>query len=459
MAIKNPHADLISDYINGHEHDHVFVGRKEPYEIAGKRVSLDVIRIPVNLLYYNIRNGRFAAELQEYEVSEGHHLESEKPKDAKIIEDLLLKDKTKTERTEWLKNDIARVGQLQAATITYDGYIVNGNRRTAILNQLYSETGDSRFSFLETVRLPPDVSSQDLWRYEAGFQLAVELKADYGPVNELLKIKEGKDYNLPLQEIALTLGGDNTVDKVKQKLRVLTLIEDYLRYFGQDNRYSNVERRVEHFINLDNIRHRAQWKNLKPDQETLVLHAAYHLIHDADIAHLEIRQFAHFVKDPQTAVDLANEVLIACGELNKPDPNKKGKEVSIDKKTEIVTLEPSEDELRKLEEKLNSPPPESAEKTQKTDSDDNRDPFETPVKTTTSSKNKEKLKETLKDILETTREKVTLKQQKNKPNQIFKRIESNLIALDELPADQLKTHKTEFHHIEELFNKLAKKFR
>ena len=291
------------------------------------------------------------------------------------------------------------------------------------------------------------------------FSVTVELKADYGPVNELLKIKEGKEYGLQLQEIALILGGDNTIDKVKQKLRVLTLVEDYLRYFGQDNRYSTVERRIEHFINLDNIMHRAQWKNLTtPDQENLVLHAAYHLIHDADVAHLQIRQFAHFVKDPQAAVEFAKEVLIACGALDA-DPQKRERESPLGKKNETVTLEPSEDELRKLEEKLISPPPESTEKIQKTESLDDRDPFETPVKATKTSKNKEKLKEKLKDILETTQEKVTLKQQKNKPNQIFKRIESNLTALNEIPIEHLKTHKTEFHHIEELFNKLAKKFR
>ncbi|MFA5269737.1 MAG: hypothetical protein WC379_17365 [Methanoregula sp.] len=458
MAIKNLRADLISDYIKEHK-ERAYQGRQEPYEIAGKRQSLDVMRLPINLLCYNIRNGRFAAELHEFEVSEGLRLEPEKSKDAEKIEELLLKDKTKTERTEWLKKDLVRVGQLYPATITHDGYIINGNRRAAILSQLFKETGDEKYSFLETVILPPDVSPKDLWRFEAGFQLAVELKADYGPVNELLKIKEGIEYGLPLQEIALTLGGDNTVDKVKQKLRILTLIEDYLNYFGQDKRYSTVERRVEHFINLDNIRHRTQWKNLTPDQEILVLHAAYHLIHDADIAHLEIRGFAHFVKDPQTAVTMAKEILVACGELEVSEPEKKGSEPASGKKIESITLEPSEDELKKLEDKLITPPPEATEKQQKDDNDDEREHFESPAKKTKTPKGKEKLRETLKDILETTKEKVTLNQQKNKPNQIFKRIESNLVALDEIPQTQLKTHKKEFQHLEELFKKLAKKFR
>lgn len=459
MVMKNPRADLISDYLKEHK-EIAFLGRQEPYEIAGKRQNLDVIRLPLDHLCYNIRNGRFAAELHEFEASEGLRLEPEKkPKDAEKIEELLLTDKTKTERTEWLRKDLVRVGQLYPATITYDGSIINGNRRAAILSNLFRETGDEKYSYLEAVRLPPDVSSKDLWRFEAGFQLAVELKADYGPVNELLKIKEGIEYGLPLQEIALTLGGDNTIEKVKQKLRVLTLIEDYLNYFGQDKRYSTVERRVEHFINLDNIRHRAQWKNLTGEQEILVLHAAYHLIRDADLAHLEIRQFAHFVKDPETAIAFAKEILVACGELDPSQQTGGGKKSIPESKTKIISLEPSEEDLKRLEEKLISPPPEISEKTQKNENDDDKDHFEAPAKKSKSSKSKEKLKETLKDIFDNTKEKVTLNQQKNKPNQIFKRIESNLVALNEISDEQLITHKKEFKHIEGLFKKLASKFR
>lgn len=458
MALKNPRADLISDYLKEHE-DRAILGRQEPYEIAGKRQSLAVIRLPITLLCYNIRNGRFAAELHEFEASEGHRLEPEKLKDAEKIEELLLKDKTKTERTEWLKKDLVRVGQLYPATITYDGYIINGNRRAAILNQLYKETGDEQYSFLEAVKLPPDVSSKDLWRFEAGFQLAVELKADYGPVNELLKIKEGIDYGLPLQEIALTLGGDNTVESVKQKVRILTLIEDYLNYFDQSNRYSSVERRVEHFINLDNIRHRSGWKNLTEEQEILVLHAAYHLIHDADVAHLEIRQFAHFVKDPETAIAFAKEVLIACGALDESQQEEKESITVPDGKTKNITLEPSDDDLNRLEEKLISSSSEVKSKTKKEENNDELKQFEAPSKKIKSPKNKDKLKEKLKDIFDSTKEKVTLKQQTNKPNLIFKRIESNLTALEEIPPSQLKTHKKEFLHLEELFKKLAKKFR
>ena len=193
---------------------------------------------------------------------------------------------------------------------------------------------------MEAVRLPPEVTAPDLWRFEAGFQLAVELKADYGPVNELLKIKEGKDYGLKNKEIALILGGDNTAETVQMKIKRLELIEDYLVYFGQDKRYSSVRRQVEHFINIANIMHRTEWKRLSPDQQSLILHAAYHLIHDTDLAHLEIRKIGLLVKeDPKAAIDFANSVLEISGVQREHEAKTKYQQ---------LTFEPSDEEIAEL---------------------------------------------------------------------------------------------------------------
>src|SRR5882724_7992765 len=137
--LKNPQAEKISDYITAHP-DALVKGREEPFEINGKRKDLQVHSLPLELLHYNIRNGRFAAELRELEASEGRRLDPQKPKDAELIEVLLLKDKTKA---EWLRKDLVRVGQLKPATITHDGYIINGNRRAAVLTRLHKETGDA----------------------------------------------------------------------------------------------------------------------------------------------------------------------------------------------------------------------------------------------------------------------------------------------------------------------------
>jgi hypothetical protein len=146
MELINPRSDRISDYIQNHES--AKTGKKETYEIDGVRRDFEVFHLPLDFFVYSIRNGRFAAELRELEATEGRRLNPEKEKDSEEIEELLLHDSNKM---EWLKRDIMRVGQIKAATITYDGFIINGNRREAILKRLFKETGNQRFAFIDAV--------------------------------------------------------------------------------------------------------------------------------------------------------------------------------------------------------------------------------------------------------------------------------------------------------------------
>lgn len=231
--LNNSRATALDDYLKSHAPAKLS-GRIEIYSLDGKRRELEVYRLPLDKLYYNIRNGRFAAQLAELEAKEGRHLDPLNKKDAEKIELLLLSD---ADKTEWLRKDLKRVGQLQPGAITWDGAIINGNRRFAVLSELKRETGNEAFGFLEAVRLPRTLSPKDLWRIEAGLQLAVDLTEAYGPVNELLKIKEGLDYGLSRQEIALTLGGDNTAVVIASKVELLALIEDYLRFTNRPRGY------------------------------------------------------------------------------------------------------------------------------------------------------------------------------------------------------------------------------
>src|SRR5467141_2979092 len=186
MPVKNARAQAIDDYFETHPDD-VIAGRMQPYELDGRREDLQVYRLPLNLLSYSIRNGRFAAELRELEATRGKHLDPERASDANEIENLLLKD---TLKAAWLHDDIERVGQLTPGVITFDGAIIDGNRRVTVLHKLYAETGQKKYDFFEAVMLPSGVAKEDLWRIEAGIQLSADLKVSYGPINELLKIKE-----------------------------------------------------------------------------------------------------------------------------------------------------------------------------------------------------------------------------------------------------------------------------
>jgi len=53
--------------------------------LKGRPMLLEVYRIPIKHLVYNIRNGRFAAELLAKETELRRKLDAANPQDAKII--------------------------------------------------------------------------------------------------------------------------------------------------------------------------------------------------------------------------------------------------------------------------------------------------------------------------------------------------------------------------------------
>ncbi len=268
-------------------------GRKELFELNGRRKALDVYRLPLELLRYNIRNGRFAAELRELESRLQRRLNPEVADDAAQISQLLLRDE---KQAKYLEADILRVGQLRPGVITRDGAIIDGNRRIAVLRRLYEKRPDAKFQYFEAVRLPSEVSPRDIWKIEAGIQLSTDLKASYGPVNELLKIKEGTDAGFSYAEIALILGGGDTEDTIKEKLQRLKLIDAYLEYIGQPSVYSKAERRVEHFIDLQHIMASPTYVRLGPKPKEDLITAAFEYI-ASGISHLTIRRLLAVARD------------------------------------------------------------------------------------------------------------------------------------------------------------------
>ena len=135
-------------------------------------MDLDVYRLPLDLLFYNIRNGRFASEYDELKVKEGRELRPEDPADAKKIQNLLLESED-PDTFSSLQNALAQSGQIESGIITRDGHVIDGNRRMAALQNLV-EQGRSELDYLEVVRLPGDTSSTDVWKIEDGTQLGRE---------------------------------------------------------------------------------------------------------------------------------------------------------------------------------------------------------------------------------------------------------------------------------------------
>ena len=218
--------------------------------IKGKSQDIQVYKLPLDLLFFNIKNGRFAAEYLELKEKLGRDLVPGDIEDKKRIQKMLLKLDEK--RSLELELDIRKYGQREPGIATHDGNVHNGNRRMSVIQNIVAD-GDLSFNFLHVARLPPEIDIQDLWLIEAGIQLAKDVQLDYGPVNTLLKFKEGIDSGLTPIQVAKNLYGFKKESEVLDKLEVLKLITRYLKYIGEPNRFKLVDRMVEHFIDLHKV--------------------------------------------------------------------------------------------------------------------------------------------------------------------------------------------------------------
>ena len=246
MRIQSERAKEIDAYIDSHPDAEV--GRW-PIEIAGAKRILPFYRFPIDLLRYNVNNGRMAMEIRGLRKETGRSLDSSRPEDVAIIRKVLLEldpDQTKT-----LREDLHEKEQMEPGVITHDGFVVNGNRRMAVLEELHREEPTGKWTFLEGVRLPSTISEKDLWKIEAGLQLSQDKVAQYHPVNELLKIREGIHAGLSPQEVAAAMYG-RTVDWVKSAIKRLDLIESFLQFLGQTGNYGVIKKFgiSEYFVDI-----------------------------------------------------------------------------------------------------------------------------------------------------------------------------------------------------------------
>lgn len=246
--------------------------------LHGQRKDLPVCRLPLEMTFYNIKNGRFAAEYAALIKKEGRELDSTNADDAAKIQKLLIDLNQAQHRI--LQEDILKNGQKEPGIVTHDGFVINGNRRRSVLGELVS-LGQSKFDYIEVGVLPIYVTAKDLWMIEAGIQMARNVQLDYGPINELLKFKEGYDAGLSPIEIADAIYGGFKEKDIIQKLKVYELISNYLKFIHEPGNFQKAEGVHEHFTYLRNILDDFE-KSSDPDPDELAAatRISFQIIHD-----------------------------------------------------------------------------------------------------------------------------------------------------------------------------------
>lgn len=268
-------AGLIDKYIQNNPNSSI--PKSISVVLQGKRIDLKSHRLPLDLTFYNIHNGRFASEYIDLKRKENRDLDSHNPEDSKKIQTLLYELVPKD--TLILERDLQKHGQKEPGIITHDGYVINGNRRRSVLEELVSR-GLSDFNYIEVARLPPNTTPQDIWKIEGGIQLSKNLQLDYGAINDLLKFQDGIQAGISPIEIANSLYGGFKEKDILLKLGQLKLIQEYLMFIGEIGIFSRVKKITDDFIVLRDTISTFKNKGASPDEIVALKNIGFQLIHD-----------------------------------------------------------------------------------------------------------------------------------------------------------------------------------
>lgn len=225
-----------------------------PLRYKGSTQTEVVYRIPLDYLIYNKYNGRIGSDVLSYEKQNGV-LNAELDEDRKIIEDFLYK--SKVDRNNTTMNSLLKNGQQRYGIVTSDGTIVDGNRRAMLLNRLFHKREELGYTYEEVEKcryflaiiLPDDADERDIQQLETIYQMGEDDKLDYNPIEKYLKCKELKRLGFSEDDIAGFMSEKTT--QIKEWLRILDLMEEYLQEYGYDGIYTRLEKTEGPFVDLE----------------------------------------------------------------------------------------------------------------------------------------------------------------------------------------------------------------
>jgi len=279
--------------------DDDFSGEVQFLDYGGNRHLRRAYRIPIDLLHFNIQNGRYATKFTLLQgANPGVNID---PRDShwrnEILrmldgtwEDSATGVNTHNEQGHFnnLVGDIEHRGQERTGIVLEDGGVMSGNRRLAALitlSQLYPDAG--KYRYLHAFIVPGQgVTPADRWRLEMSAQLGQgRLLREYDPVERLLKIREGvrllRETNVNDSEeaairiVANDFGADYAT--IRKDLDSLKHIDNYLGAIGREGQYWLANSLTEVFTELEPLE-QAMNVNSMPLQERARLRTAVYFM-------------------------------------------------------------------------------------------------------------------------------------------------------------------------------------
>lgn len=222
-------------------------GKGKRLRYRGQVKTFIEFEIPMDLLVYNVENGRIASLVKSFE-REHSSLNPEREADAKQIARFLY-DSNDIANKKTIKS-IAENGQLESGIITSDGVLVDGNRRASLMIEIlqnpndYSPEEKARCEKFRAVVLPEDADEKEILRLETTYQMGSDEKVGYNAIEKYLHARDMLDKGFSTMDISEYMGLES-VSRVQELLDVVELIDDYLDYYEYTGIYTRLPRGFE----------------------------------------------------------------------------------------------------------------------------------------------------------------------------------------------------------------------
>lgn len=228
--------------------------------IRGESQYPRVIRLPIDYLMFRLENARTRRQQLKYlrkhpDLPRDLFKDPETSRAQEAQEEILLEMINATGK-DFLE-DLDERGQEDPAIITYDGYIVNGNRRTAALRSINAD-------YVDCVVLPENFTKKEIYDLELDLQISQDFKEAYHWINELIDIEQGmKDRSIEENEdeIARRLHIDK--ERLNSKLRMKILVDKFLDWKGKSGEYDyeKLDESEQDFKELEKESRKSKFKN------------------------------------------------------------------------------------------------------------------------------------------------------------------------------------------------------
>ena len=282
--------------------DQSFYGEVQYLDYGGVRHLRRAYRIPIDLLHFNIQNGRYATKFSLLRgANPGVNINPRDPHWRNEIlkmldgtwEDSTTGVNTRSDRNHFqsLAHDIQQRGQERTGIVLEDGGVMSGNRRLAALITLSSQHPDAdRYRYLHAFIVPGQgVTPADAWRLEMSAQIGQgRLLREYDPVERLIKIREGVDLLMQtnihdseeaaIRVVANDLGADATT--IRKDLDSLKHIDNYLNAIARPDEYWLANTLTEVFTELEPLEQSMRVNSMPLADQARLRTGVYFLIHN-----------------------------------------------------------------------------------------------------------------------------------------------------------------------------------